>query len=206
MMLSSVRLATMLATTGGVAAAAIAQPAAQTGGSPSDEQVCELRYTEITLNALSGPASRKVGEEELAWAQQQAERKARGEPCALPEDTAAAFREATALNAAFEAHTRLGLSPQTTGERLICAAVWNRWNYAVESAPGEEFRETLRPELSTTNAADREAFWRKRAGKASKRGDDRAEAEEKADDLYAAYVNGEERGAERLMEWLAICR
>ncbi|WP_197635556.1 hypothetical protein [Erythrobacter sp. YJ-T3-07] len=185
-----------------MAAVAIAQPAAQ----PEDKQVCEFRYTEITLNALSGPASRKVGEEELAWAQQQAERKARGEPCALPEDTAAAFREATALNAAFEAGTRLGLSPQTTGERLTCAAVWNRWHYAVESTPSEEFQRVLRPELSSANAADREAFWRKQAGKASKRGDDRAEAEEKADDLYAAYVNGEERGADRLMEWLAICR
>ena len=206
MMVSGVRLAATLAITGGVAAAAIAQPPAQTAGSPSDEQVCEFRYTEITLNALSGPASRKVGEEELAWAQQQAERRARGEPCALPEDTAAAFREATALNAAFEAGTRLGLSPQTTGERLICAAVWNRWNYAVESASGEEFQRVLRPELSSANAASREAFWRKRAGKASKRADDRAEAEEKADDLYAAYANGEERGADRLMEWLAICR
>lgn len=206
MMLSSVRLAAMLAITGGVAAAAIAQPAAQTEDGPSDEQVCEFRYTEITLNALSGPASRKVGEEELAWAQQQAERKARGEPCALPEDTAAAFREATALNAAFEAGTRLGLSPQTTGERLICAAVWNRWHYAVESTSSEEFQRVLRPELSSANAASREAFWHKPARKASKRGDDRAEAEEKADDLYAAYANGEERGADRLMEWLAICR
>lgn len=206
MMVSGVRLAAMLAITGGVAAAAIAQPPAQLEDGPSDEQVCEFRYTEITLNALSGPASRKVGEEELAWAQQQAERKARGEPCALPEDTAAAFRQATALNAAFEAGTRLGLSPQTTGERLTCAAVWNRWSYAVESAPGEEFRQTLRPELSAANAAYREAFWRTRAGKASKRGDDRAEAEEKADDLYAAYANGEERGGDRLMEWLAICR
>ncbi|MAO04507.1 hypothetical protein ABC955_15410 [Citromicrobium bathyomarinum] len=205
MILSGVRPAAMLAVAG-AAAAAIAQPAAQPAAGPSDEQACEFRYTEITLNALSGPASREVSEDELAWARQQEERKARGEPCALPEDTAAAFREATALNAAFEAGTRLALSPQTTGERLICAAVWNRWNYAVESAPGEELRQTLRRELSAAYAADREAFWRKRAGKASKRADDRAEAEEKADDLYAAYANGEERGADRLMEWLAICR
>ena len=205
-MISGVRIAAMLGVAGSVAVAAIAQPAAQPERAPSDEQVCELRYTEITLNALSGPASRKVGEEELAWAQQQEQRKARGKPCALPEDTAAAFRAAAALNAAFEAGTRLGLSPQTTGERLICAAVWNRWNYAVESAPGEDFRRTLRPELSAANAASREAFWRKRAGKSSKRADDRAEAEEKADNLYAAYANGEERGADRLMEWLAICR
>lgn len=205
MILSGVRLAAMLAVAG-AAAAAIAQPAAEPEDGPSDEQVCEFRYTEITLNALSGPASRKVGEDELAWARQQDERKARGEPCALPEDTAAAFREATTLNAAFEAGTRLALSPQTTGERLICAAVWNRWNYAVESAPGEEFRQALRRELSAANAVSREGFWRKQADKAAKRGDDRVEAEEKADDLYAAYANGEERGADRLMEWLAICR
>ncbi|MEL7738532.1 hypothetical protein AAG614_09135 [Citromicrobium bathyomarinum] len=205
MILSGVRPAAMLPVAG-AAAAAIAQPAAQPEDGPSDEQVCEFRYTEITLNALSGPASRKVGEDELAWARQQDERKARGEPCALPEDTAAAFREATTLNAAFEAGTRLALSPQTTGERLICAAVWNRWNYAVESAPGEEFRQALRRELSAANAVSREGFWRKQADKAAKRGDDRVEAEEKADDLYAAYANGEERGADRLMEWLAICR
>ena len=205
MILSGVRPAAMLPVAG-AAAAAIAQPAAEPEDGPSDEQVCEFRYTEITLNALSGPASRKVGEDELAWARQQEERKARGEPCALPEDGAAAFREATKLNAAFEAGTRLALSPQTTGERLICAAVWNRWNYAVESAPGEEFRQALRRELSAANAVSREGFWRKQADKAAKRGDDRVEAEEKADDLYAAYANGEERGADRLMEWLAICR
>ena len=205
MILSGVRPAAMLPVAG-AAAAAIAQPAAEPEDGPSDEQVCEFRYTEITLNALSGPASRKVGEDELAWARQQEERKARGEPCALPEDTAAAFREATKLNAAFEAGTQLALSPQTTGERLICAAVWNRWNYAVESAPGEEFRQALRRELSAANAVSREGFWRKQADKAAKRGDDRVEAEEKADDLYAAYANGEERGADRLMEWLAICR
>jgi|GEM_PF-3377121 len=205
MILSGVRPAAMLPVAG-AAAAAIAQPAAEPEDGPSDEQVCEFRYTEITLNALSGPASRKVGEDELAWARQQEERKARGEPCALPEDGAAAFREATKLNAAFEAGTQLALSPQTTGERLICAAVWNRWNYAVESAPGEEFRQALRRELSAANAVSREGFWRKQADKAAKRGDDRVEAEEKADDLYAAYANGEERGADRLMEWLAICR
>ena len=203
MILSGVRPAAMLPVAG-AAAAAIAQPAAEPEDGPSDEQVCEFRYTEITLNALSGPASRKVGEDELAWARQQEE--ARGEPCALPEDGAAAFREATKLNAAFEAGTQLALSPQTTGERLICAAVWNRWNYAVESAPGEEFRQALRRELSAANAVSREGFWRKQADKAAKRGDDRVEAEEKADDLYAAYANGEERGADRLMEWLAICR
>ena len=205
MILSGVRPAAMLPVAG-AAAEAIAQPAAEPEDGPSDEQVCEFRYTEITLNALSGPASRKVGEDELAWARQQEERKARGEPCALPEDGAAAFREATKLNAAFEAGTQLALSPQTTGERLICAAVWNRWNYAVESAPGEEFRQALRRELSAANAVSREGFWRKQADKAAKRGDDRVEAEEKADDLYAAYANGEERGADRLMEWLAICR
>ncbi|MCD1621941.1 hypothetical protein [Citromicrobium bathyomarinum] len=205
MILSGVRPAAMLPVAG-AAAAAIAQPAAEPEDGPSDEQVCEFRYTEITLNALSGPASRKVGEDELAWARQQEERKARGEPCALPEDGAAAFREATTLNAAFEAGTRLALSPQTTGERLICAAVWNRWNYAVESAPGDEFRQALRRELSAANAVSREGFWRKQADKTAKRGDDRVEAEEKADDLYAAYANGEERGADRLMEWLAICR
>ena len=205
MILSGVRPAAMLPVAG-AAAAAIAQPAAEPEDGPSDEQVCEFRYTEITLNALSGPASRKVGEDELAWARQQEERKARGEPCALPEDGAAAFREATKLNAAFEAGTQLALSPQTAGERLICAAVWNRWNYAVESAPGEEFRQALRRELSAANAVSREGFWRKQADKAAKRGDDRVEAEEKADDLYAAYANGEERGADRLMEWLAICR
>ena len=209
---SGVRLAAILLVVGSggfLTAAAIAKPstpATQPQGGPSEEQVCEFRYTEITLDAKSGPASRMAGEDELAWAQQQEERKAREEPCVLPVDSAAAFREATALNAAFEAGTRLGLSPQTKGARLVCAAVWNRWHYAVESAPSEVFHRTLRPELSSANAADREGFWRKRAGKVSQRGDDRAEAEEKADDLYAAYANGEERGANRLMEWLAICR
>ena len=70
MILSGVRPAAMLAVAG-AAAAAIAQPAAQPAAGPSDEQACEFRYTEITLNALSGPASREVSEDELAWARQQ---------------------------------------------------------------------------------------------------------------------------------------
>jgi len=184
---------------------ALASPA-QTDSGPSDEQICEVRYTNIRMNIFPVPGARTVSEEELAWAKQQTERKERGESCLLPDGFAAQFRDAMRHNAAFEAGTRTAVSPRTTVEQLVCAAVWNRWNYAVDSAAGADFVQALRPELSAANADRREAFWRAQDGEAGQAGDEGAAAEEQADDLYAAYAQNEEGGLERLMERLAICK
>lgn len=129
-----------------------AQP---TGAEPSadqrDVQLCEFRRTEIILNSLGGPAARLVSEQELAWARDQEQRAERGEPC----EPSPGLVDAAAHNTAFEAGTQWGLTPQTTDERLLCAAVWNRWNYALESAADPLFVSALRPELSAANAAAR---------------------------------------------------
>lgn len=121
--------------------------------------------------------------------------------------------DANRHNTAFEAGLQWRATPQTTDERLVCAAVWNRWNYAVESAASESFLNTLRPELSVANAGTREAFWRAEAARLLDSasdvfalGEEEAAAEQKADALYAAYAQGKARGLDKLMEWLAICK
>lgn len=191
----------VLTAAGGAPAAATAPDSGLT-----DQKICQFRHTDILVNSLLRPAKREVSEEELAWMQEQIKRKQRGEPCVLPDGYAAQFREAMAHNAAFEAGIRTGLSPQTTGDRLLCAAAWNRWNYAVQSAASVSFVSALRRDLSADNASKREAFWRAQAGDVARLADERAAAEEAADDLYAAYAHGEDRGLETLMERLAICK
>jgi hypothetical protein len=121
--------------------------------------------------------------------------------------------DAAAHNAAFEAGTQWGSTPQTTDERLLCAAVWNRWHHALASAADPLFVAALRPELSADNAAAREPFWRSEATRllddandVVRLGADEAEAEEEADALYAAYVHNERGALGTLMEYLALCR
>lgn len=187
-----------------------AQP---TGAEPSadqrDVQLCEFRRTEIILNSLGGPAARLVSEQELAWARDQEQRAERGEPC----EPSPGLVDAAAHNTAFEAGTQWGLTPQTTDERLLCAAVWNCWNYALESAADPLFVSALRPELSAANAAARESHWREEAVRqldnsadVVRPGKEESKVEEKADELYAAYANSEPRGLGTLMEYLAICK
>ncbi len=185
----------------------------QTGAKPSmdqrDVELCEFRKTEISLNSLGGPAARPVSEQELAWAKEQEQRAERGEPCKRHPGMV----DAAAHNDAFEAGTKWGLTPQTTDERLLCAAVWNRWSFAVASAADPLFVSALRPELSADNAAAREPYWRKEAIRLLddaeddvRLGPEEAKAEENADELYAAYTNNEQRGLDTLMEYLAICK
>lgn len=184
----------------------------ETGAGPSadqrDVELCEFRKTEIILNSPGGPAARPVSERELAWAKEQEQRAKRGKPCEL----SPGIVDAAAHNAAFEAGTQWGTTPQTTDERLLCAAVWNRWNHTLESAADPLFVSALRPELSAANAATREPHWREEAVRqlddaedVVRLGADEAEAEEEADRLYAAYVNNERGALGTLMEYLAIC-
>ncbi|NJM49979.1 MAG: hypothetical protein HC843_03120 [Sphingomonadales bacterium] len=121
--------------------------------------------------------------------------------------------DASMHNAAFEAGTQWGVSPQTVNERLICAGVWDRWDYAVASAADPVFTKALRRELSSAHAKKRKIFWTRKARRTDDAEDDpalfkrdQAKAEEKADDIYAAYINNEQRGMEKFMEWLGICK
>lgn len=121
---------------------------------------------------------------------------------------------AAAHNAAYElALARSFTTPQTVGEMLQCSAVWDRWAYVVESAADPAFRQSLRAELSARNAKSRQRHWQRMARR-EMRGDDeesyfersRANAESDADELYAAYASGSERGISSMIGWLASCQ
>lgn len=127
-------------------------------------------------------------------------------------DTPQAQAQAQAYNAAFEAGATNGITPETLGEMLTCAAVWDRWHYAVESAADPAFTDALRSELASGNAATRSAYWQGQARRDVTEEEEeyfaraRARAETEADRLYAAYANNEEKGMENLLDWLGTCR
>ncbi|MEL7691004.1 hypothetical protein [Citromicrobium bathyomarinum] len=120
--------------------------------------------------------------------------------------------DVAAHNAGYERGLAFGTSAQTVGEMLQCSAVWDRWSYVLASAADPAFAAGLRGELSAENAASRKAYWRRMARREMQEDDDasyferrRADAEESADEIYADYANGAEKGLQRMMEWLALC-
>ncbi len=132
-----------------------------------------------------------------------------------PSVTFAETPKASALahNAAYEAATKSGLSPQTLSEMLTCAAMWDRWDYAVTSAAEPKFAGALRRELTSANAKKRKIYWQRLARREMNEDDDaayfektRSRAEESADKLYAAYAANDARGTRSFIEWLGICK
>lgn len=123
--------------------------------------------------------------------------------------------EATALahNAAYEKGAASGVSPQTLSEMLTCSAIWDRWDYAAESAADRKFTGALRRELSSANAKKRKLSWQREARREMDEDDDtsyfdsaRGKAETYADKVYAAYANNEEDGMNSLMNLLGTCK
>lgn len=120
--------------------------------------------------------------------------------------------DAEAHNAAFEAGIQTGIRPETLSEMLTCAAVWDRWHYAIESAADPALEGSFREELAGTNARMRSIYWLRQArrevsdteGAYFKRAS--ANAEEEADRLYSAYASNEERGLDKFLDWLGVCR
>tara|TARA_B100000678_G_scaffold105656_1_gene88554 strand:- start:232 stop:714 length:483 start_codon:yes stop_codon:yes gene_type:complete len=116
-------------------------------------------------------------------------------------------------NAAYEKGLESVLTtPETIGEMLQCSALWDRWAYAVESAADPAFTQGLREELSAGNANSRKLYWQRLARRDMREDDsstyyDKMEdrAEEQADETYAEYVAGSERGMQSMMGWLAGC-
>ncbi len=134
--------------------------------------------------------------------------------CLAPSALAAGTPEADALahNAAYEDGTKFGTSPVTMSEMLMCAAVWDRWDYAVSSAADPKFTGSLRSELSSAHAKTRSLYWQRQARRQMTEDDDaayfneaRGEEESNADEVYADYMNNEEGGMATFMEWLGIC-
>lgn len=128
---------------------------------------------------------------------------------------AAITPETTALahNAAYEKGAAAGVSPQTLSEMLTCSAIWDRWDYAAESAADRKFTGSLRRELSSANAKKRKLSWQREARREMDEDDDtfyfdsaRSKAETLADKVYAAYTNNEEGGMNSLMNWLGTCK
>ena len=116
-------------------------------------------------------------------------------------------------NAAYEKGLESAFTtPETIGEMLQCSALWDRWAYAVESAADPAFTQGLREELSAGNANSRKLYWQRLARRDMREDDsstyyDKMEdrAEEQADETYAEYVAGSERGMQSMMGWLAGC-
>lgn len=120
---------------------------------------------------------------------------------------------ALALNTAYEAATKTGLSPQSLGERLTCSALWDRWSFAVDSTADPKFTGSLRRELSSSYAKKRKTYWLREARREklefyeeSDFEEYRVEAETYADKLYAAYMNNEAKGMKNMMDWLGTCQ
>lgn len=123
--------------------------------------------------------------------------------------------EASALahNAAFEASATSGLSPQTLSEMLTCAAMWERWDYAMASAADQTFTRALRRELTSANARKRKIYWQRLARREMNEDDDaayfekaRSRVEGQADTLYAQYAGNDPRAMKSLMGWLGTCK
>lgn len=121
--------------------------------------------------------------------------------------------DAAEHNEAFKAGAMIGVTPQSVDEMLGCSALWGRWVYAVESAGDPAFAENLDPELSVANARKRSSHWLRMARRAqgeisdSNRFDQyKAAAEAEADKYYNAYVTGNLKGFDSMMELLGICR
>lgn len=122
-------------------------------------------------------------------------------------------RDAAAHNAVFDAGATMGLSPQTMSEYMNCSAYWNRWAYVVESAADPAFVKGLRPELSAAHAKKRSIYFQREARRAryeaiddNEFAQDRADAEEEADETYSAYVKDEPRGFFNFLQSLGICQ
>ena len=121
--------------------------------------------------------------------------------------------DAEAHNAAFQVGATNGIEPQTMGEMLICAALWDRWKFAVDSSANGGFKHALRKELGSSYAKKKAFSWTRAARREMYDEDDssyfdkiRGKSEGEADKLYAAYINNEERGMTNLMDWLGVCR
>lgn len=117
-----------------------------------------------------------------------------------------------AHNAGYERGLTFGTSPQTVGEMLLCAAMWDRWDYILESTADPNFAKELRTELSAKYTASRKRYWQRQARRSMREDDDlayfeeaRGEAENSADKYYGEYASGSDRGLSVMMEYLAIC-
>ncbi|QDH32992.1 hypothetical protein [Porphyrobacter sp. YT40] len=133
--------------------------------------------------------------------------------CPVLADDAAGRPDAAAHYAAFDAASKSGLSPQSMSEELACAAYWERWASSLEATSDAAFVASLHPDLSVANARGRiirfQRIARRRQGEMvdeAEFAEDIAEAQAMAERSYGRYARREERGFERFIEMLGICR
>ncbi|MFZ1741715.1 MAG: hypothetical protein WAT93_02615 [Pontixanthobacter sp.] len=121
---------------------------------------------------------------------------------------------AAEANAAFLKHEGSARSSQTASEMALCRTLWERWQFVVDSSNVPSFNAGLHRELLSKNAKRKEEFWLRKSQEQfrryeedeSKFGPMMAEAQERADDYYAAWVNVEPGHANDLPEALGTCR
>ncbi len=117
------------------------------------------------------------------------------------------------VNAAFARFAGSGLSPQTPGEMAACSQYWNRWAFNVSALDGATYGGALNPVLMPKPASKTSKRWEKAAKKLYRRQEGSlagfkavsAMAAEKADELYAAWMNSEPGKEYALLETLGTC-
>lgn len=117
-------------------------------------------------------------------------------------------------NAAYQTYEGSGLSAVIASEMASCHAMWQRWQFVVDSSNVPEFTRALLPDLSSQNAARKAGYWLKKS-KTSARAEKydqgeivamMAEAQEAADEEYAWWINNDPDKQFSLPRNLGTCR
>lgn len=117
-------------------------------------------------------------------------------------------------NAAYQTYAGSGLSPVVASEMASCHAMWQRWQFVVDSSSVPEFNRNLLPDLSSQNAKRKAGYWLKKS-KTSARAekydqgelvDMMAKAQEEADEEYAWWINNDPDKQFSLPRNLGTCR
>ncbi|KPF63084.1 hypothetical protein [Porphyrobacter sp. AAP60] len=133
--------------------------------------------------------------------------------CCTASSAAAEPLDAATARASFEEGRATGVTPQTPGEYLSCAAMWDRWEYFMLSANTPDLKRGIGKALSAPAARKQAAKLRQKARALAKRWDDvddlpalTAEGEAYADAQYAAFITSQPDAAHDFLMSLGICK
>lgn len=133
--------------------------------------------------------------------------------CCTASSAAAEPLDAATARASFVKGRATGVTPQTPGEYLSCAAMWDRWEYFMLSANTPDLKRGIAKALSAPAARNQAAKLRQKARALAKRWGDvddlpalTAEGEEYADAQYAAFITNRPDAAHDFLMSLGICQ
>ena len=133
--------------------------------------------------------------------------------CCTASSAAAEPLNPAAARASFEEGRATGVTPQTPGEYLSCAAMWDRWEYFMLSANTPDLKRGIGKALSAPAARKQAVKLRQKARTVAIRWDDMddlpvltAEGEEYADAQYGAFITNRPDAAHDFLMSLGICQ